>query len=210
MKNKFSIFLVLFASGCTSFGQYYDLYNLNSDESIDLYSLRELPYASILINDNYYMYLNSITSSGYMWKSNEKYLMTSYGKIIQSEGFKNNKNLSLNQNLENIFFNFCKYTTNTSPVKLTGFIHFDNPRSGYLEYESILKPIKFETLNSKLNNSLKETILIEEAVNISKIGFSRLNYYWLNLERCQVMKSVQFIDPLDNSLIIHTYKYPKK
>ena len=122
----------------------------------------------------------------------------------------NDFKLSLKKDVNKIFNIFCdKYSLGKNYI-IEGNIYFSNPATNPMKYISELHAVRIENIISIFNGTTKQTILIKEDVSIPKIKFDVTNYYWINLERCQTMRSIQHLNPLDDKVSFEVMKYHKQ
>ena len=216
MMNKTILLLVLITSSCTSFNQYYDIFiNDSTDAKSSLINkMKTSPYASIIVKDktsSFSITLDSISIKGTIWatSNNEYYLMNS-GKVFETAGLNNDFKLSLKKDINKIFNIYCDKYSLEKNYTIEGNIYFSNPATNPMKYISELHAVKIEDIISIFNGTTKQTILIKEDVLIPKIKFDVTNYYWINLERCQTMRSIQHLNPLDDKVSFEVMKYHKQ
>tara|TARA_B100000780_G_scaffold258393_1_gene208729 strand:+ start:5408 stop:6046 length:639 start_codon:yes stop_codon:yes gene_type:complete len=194
--NKFKPFiLIIFVSGC-SLTDLKNSYNASIDYvNIDRIVITEdvtlSPYSLDIVQINNNDELLAILSSNYgdmnNWSlpNNVKYSSLD-GKIIETSGL-----------------DFDFKITNFSGLKISGtssaYLYFKKPSSGTLEIFFNYKIIKKGIMKKKINNEEFNFLLLEEKFNVPLIGWSGLNYYWID-EFGVTWKSNQHIDPFKGNL----------
>tara|TARA_X000000950_G_scaffold286534_1_gene395711 strand:- start:314 stop:964 length:651 start_codon:yes stop_codon:yes gene_type:complete len=215
--NKIISLTIIMLSSCTSFNEYYDIFKVNSAEArISLIEkVSTSPFASIIVtteDDNpYSIILDEISIQGSIWAASDgKYYLMNYGKVVETAGFENDIKLYGIKDSKSVFKSFCNKNTLGTIIEDEGLVSFTNPATVPLKYKSKFIALRLETISSLLNETNKETILVMENFEISKIKYKSTNYYWINLERCQMMRSIQHLDPMKKSIKFEIVKYPKE
>ena len=92
---------------------------------------------------------------------------------------------------------------NTEYSSVETLIKFSNPKTTYLTMKLTYKVINDNASIYFKKNQIKNLVLIEEAFDVKKIGWSGKNYYWLN-ENNNTIKTIQFNEPGFNYIKIQS------
>ncbi len=179
-------------------------YVIGFENVIEPEIINNIPYASILVKigkgPEALMILQNINNEDYVWVSADGvYLVTNNGKIIQTYGLINNLKEKLSSSLnwdEDLYENkeFISYNSYNPPALQN------------------LKVISQYTYKGKENIELtfgnKNLNLIEEKISSKEVGWSELNFYWVD-ENNFVWKSIQHISPKLPEIYIEVTKKPR-
>ena len=106
----------------------------------------------------------------YWISKHDEVLITSQGRIVKSIGFDNNFEYINYHSLENIALKVIKNNKNTK--NYISYTKFSNPVTGFLTTKSSYQ------ISKKLKHHKYK--IIEESVEIKKIRFKAINYYWVD------------------------------
>lgn len=218
MKSKvLLVILFLILNSCSSINSkniapgYVQAYSaikdsiFGSDNKIDLEYIKKIPYASMLVKigkgPTGLMILESQSDDKYTWVSADGvYLVIQNGKIIKSYGLPNN--------LEEKIDSFTGWNSG-----------LEDPKQEYISYNSYDKP---ELRNLKITSTynfpgtqeinlqlrILDLNLIEETINAKRVGWKKINRYWIDQEGF-VWKSKQNISPRLPEIVFTVTKKPQ-
>ncbi|MFL2709585.1 MAG: YjbF family lipoprotein, partial [Gammaproteobacteria bacterium] len=123
------------------------------------------------------------------------------GKLVKSVGLNNDFEI-LEYDCD-ILKNYPMAVLNTEYSSVETLIKFSNPKTTYLTMKLTYKVINDNASIYFKKNQIKNLVLIEEAFDVKKIGWSGKNYYWLN-ENNNTIKTIQFNEPGFNYIKIQS------
>tara|TARA_Y100001958_G_scaffold158717_1_gene157483 strand:+ start:2247 stop:2894 length:648 start_codon:yes stop_codon:yes gene_type:complete len=171
------------------------------EKSLDPNVIYNIPYASSYIKigkgPKALMILESKNVSDFTWVTADGvYLVTRFGRIIQTKGLYNNLSSSVHQT------NSFDYKNSE---KRTIYYSYDNPPLANLKLESIYS-IRGKQIIELFDRD-KELTLVEEVITNNYLGWKAINKYWID-ENNFVWKSEQYISPKLPKIVIEVTKKP--
>jgi hypothetical protein len=130
---------------------------------------------------SYLAKLESTKDGNITWRLQDRYFVTSKGRVIQTIGFKNN-------------FKLIKYEGIIDDGKTSAYIKFSNPKTSLLSINFTYSTIK------RIDNKNKFKI-IKENIHIPGIQYSSDNYYWYDIND-NIVKSKQYLVPFKGKIRI--------
>jgi len=169
--------------------------------------INNIPYASALLKvgkgSSGLIILESINSNSSTWVSKDNvFIMTKYGRIVQTEGLFNNlTNLTLpDQSFEELLNNpkatkdYLSYYSYDQPYLLDLQVQISVVNRGIQEIEML--------------GEIKSLVLIEENISNEEIRWYAKNLFWVDQKDYFVWKSVQHISPKLPSFTLQITKRP--
>ncbi len=186
MNYLINLSLLLLITSCTSinFFKSFSLIEMSNDKDIFIESnYDQLDYITVSLSKRDKTIFNKIKLDNNIatWSDGLRIIKTLEGKIINTYGFKNNLEIIINSNLENIFFRKEPYN---SYIRITS-----------LEKDSSYLPIRYEYINEiKTTPDNKDIKIVKERYRVNKLRWKGENLYWLD-SNGNVYKSTQKVSP---------------
>lgn len=176
---KFS-FVFLMVSSCSTIDiePYKNIYNSLKKDDFDYVS--KINSRTSIYRDSHgkshIAKYESTSEDNIIWSLEDRFFISSNGRVIQTSGFKND-------------FKLIKYEGIVDDGKTSAYIKFSNP-------ETSLLAINFTYTTIKQIDSQNKFKIIKENMQIPVIRYSKDNYYWYDRDG-NIAKSKQFLIPFE-------------